>query len=677
MAAISSLGIGSGLDLGGLVSNLINAERAPVESRLNRQESSLSSDLSGVGQMRSALSQFQSSLAGLSGADSFKNRKLVNSDASAISSSVSNDAALASYAIDVSNIAASQSLASTAYSALDSVIGEGTLQIRFGTITGPGFSSFAANAEKSIQSITVDSSNNTLSGLRDTINAGDYGVTASIINDGSGYRLTLNSNDTGASSAMEITVTDTDGQNTDTSGLSSLAYNTSAQNLTQTRAADDANLTINGLAVSSSTNTLSDVLEGVSLTLNTATTTTVNISVSESTSEISSSVKAMVEGFNSMIQTLNDLGRVDPDTGQDGALAGSAALRTFTFQLRNLLTSPVPGVSEEVRALVDIGITTQADGTLKIDDARFNNAVQQNSFAVLGLFAPVGRASDSLIGFNGSSDATEVGEYAINLTQVASQASLTTAPVLNSFPLTIDANNDDFAVSVDAIASGGLTLTQGSYATGDELATELQLQINSNSLLKDASKSVSVSFDAANGLLLIQSSSFGSTSTISIDSIDTNTAADLGLSVASGTGGVDVAGSIGGVNGTGEGKILTIDSTSDPEGLSIEVRGGVSGDRGTVQFARGMIAQLDALVESYLNSDGVLSSKETEINKALDDLTKQRENLEFRIENMQARLVSQFTALDALVARFQTTGNFLTQQINSLPGFDNLTNRNN
>jgi len=663
MASISSLGVGSGLDLSGLVENLLAAERSPIENSLNRQESQLVSDLSGVGLMKASLSGFRSSLASLSSASSFGTRTGTNSNGSAISTSLTNDAAVGTYNIDVDTLASSQSLATAAYTSPIDTIGTGTIQIRFGSITGPGFTSFDVNTDKAIQNITVDATNNTLSGLKDSINEGEYGVTASIINDGSGYRLTLTSDETGANNALEITITDTgDANNTDANGLSALAYNASATHLTETQAATDASIFINGLSVTSSSNTLNEVIEGVTLNLLQETTSSLTFTVAESTSQFKTSVRELVESYNDMIGNLNDLGSAGSPTTQAGSLFGDSNLRNFTNSLFRKMTSSVEGLSGSITALSNLGITTQADGRLTIDDARFNSAIADNPTDALALFAPVGQTTDSLINFNSSTDASVPGRYAINITTLASRGVLNGASGINN--LTIDGNNDDFSITLDGISSGTISLTQGTYASATALADEIQLQINSASTLVAGSRSVSVAYDNTNDRFVITSNAFGSTSSVEITSVDLNSTADFGLSAAAGTDGLDVAGTIDGVAATGSGQTLTSIS-----GLSIDVVGGNTGSRGQISFTRGIIESLDDLLGSYLDgSNANLVARETGLTESLEKIADERIALDARIETIQARLVKQFTALDQLLATFQSTGNFLTQQINNLPG---------
>ncbi len=674
MASISSLGIGSGLDLSGLVSGLLAAERRPLENGLNRRESSLTAELSGIGLMRSAVADFRASLSDLSSAENFSTRTLDNSNIEAIEASVDNTATPANYSIDVLDLASQHSLSSSAYSDINQTIGEGTLTVRFGTITGPGFGSFAVNPDKASQTLTIDSSNNTLSGLRDYINENDFGFSAAIIYDGNGYRLTLTSDASGAASAMEITVADADGNSSDALGLSNLAYNAAATNLTETRAAQDARLTVNGLAVTSSSNRITNMIDGLSLTLKQKTTgSPVNLSVKPSSEALKTSIESLVEDFNSMIGQLKDLGKSSENQSDSGILVGDSTLRNFVNSVRRQITAPVPGVSGDIQALVDIGITTQRDGSLAIDSNKLSQALNEHPSQVKALFAPLGETRDSQIRFKDSTNASRPGIYSLNITQLATQGNYQGAGGL-TFPLSIDATNDSLSVSIDGTASGLLTLSQGVYADGTLLASELQSKINSSSLLSSAGISVTVNFDTVTGSLSITSNRYGSASTVSIDAIDTNTTATLGLSQGSGVAGVDVAGTIGGQPAEGSGQLLTATS-GDPEGLAVEVLGGSLGNRGDLSFSRGFIEGLNDFLGGYLDSDGILTAREDGLNKSLEKIQEERDRLDRRMAETEARLVSQFSKLDTLLAQFQSTSTYLAQQLSNLPGSGQLLNK--
>lgn len=667
MAGISSLGIGSGLDLSGLVDNLLSAERIPAENTINRQQNKLTTELSGVGIFRGAISSFRSSLGGLESASSYSTKNFTNPKTSQLEVSITNDAAVGSYDLDITNLAETHALASGAFTSLEEVVGTGTIQVKFGTITGPGFTSFTADSSSTLQTITLDNTNNTLAGLRDTINDGDFGVRASIINDGSGYRLTLQSASSGANAAMELTITDTgDGNNVDEFGLSRLAFNATATQMTETKAGEDATLTVNGISVTSSSNTLSDMIEGTTLTLvEESAGVPFTVTITDDTSSATSAIESVVEGFNTMIIALNDLSHSSAEGA--GILAGDTTLRNFTNQIRSLLTSNVDGLSGSITALSTIGITTQANGTLSIDNSKFGAAVAANPTDALALFAQLGNVSDANVEFDTFSDDSVAGTYDVNITQLATQSIMTGATGL-LLPITIDNDNDNMSFFIDGISTGSIALTQGTYTTGADLATELQLQINSVTAIKDANLSVTVSYDTLNNGLVITSNQYGSKSQIEVTTVDTNTTAQLGLSVSTSVFGLDVAGTIGGNAATGSGQNL-LGTAGGSNGLSLNIAGGTIGDRGSLQFTRGLISSLNNFLGDYIDGSGILTSKEDGLNSSLEGLQEDRVNLERRLAATELRLINQFTALDGLLARFQSTGEFLEQQIDSLPGF--------
>jgi len=416
------------------------------------------------------------------------------------------------------------------------------------------------------------------------------------------------------------------------------------------------------------------MIEGVTVNLLEETSgTPLTLKVAEDTSSISSSIKQVVDSYNKMVGSLNELGQAGPEGTQSGILVGDSVLRNFTSRIRSLTTGTIPGLTGSITALSNIGIVTQADGKLGINDSTFSAAIAENPEGALALFAPVGLIDDNQVDFKAYTDKSVAGNYAVNITQLATQSELSGAGGL-TFPLTIDTNNDNLTLSIDGISTGNISLTQGSYASGADLATELQLQINSNSAIKDAKLSVTVEYDSVNNGLVIRSDQYGSDSQVEITSIDTNTAAQLGLSVAAASVGVDVSGTIGGQIATGKGQVLTADS-GDAEGLSLTVTGGAIGFRGNIQFSRGMIGGMTNLLTNFLDSEGILSTREEGINSSLEQIQEDRESLQFRLDSLRSRLVKQFSALDALIAQFQSTGNFLAQQIDAMPGAGQLNKK--
>jgi len=678
---ITAAGIGSGLDIEGLVTQLVAAERAPAANRLTREEVQLTAQLSAFGSFKGALASFQNTLTSLNDVSRFSQRTTTSSDSDIVDVSSNGPVAAASYDVGVTQLAKAHSLASGSYTSVTDTVGTGVLTIRFGTTDytppNPGpeaYNSFAVNPERGVATLTIDNTNNTLEGLRDAINESNIGVSAAIVNDGSGFRLLLNSDQTGEENSLELSVVDSgDGNNTDASGLSALAFNSAAINLEQTVAGQDAVFTVNGLTINSATNTPNDVIDGVDLTLKELTgATPLSISIAEDREGITELITDFVAGYNSFIETVNSLSSYDATTGNAGALQGDFSARSIVAQIRQTLTNAVEGFSGPFSSLSEIGITTASDGTLQVDATELDATLAQNFDEIVGLFAAVGFTSDAGVDYLSSTDATVVTSHAIDITQIATQGqfvgSANTGPLLIGppivFPLTIDADNDNLTVSVDGISSASLALTQGSYASGDALAAELQSRINGDSALSADGVSVSVVFNVDH--FEITSDRYGSGSRVEITAVDTNSD-QFGLSAANGTNGLDVAGTIGGVAATGAGQILSGGLGSDAEGLQLLISGGALGPRGTVDFSQGLAYQLDKMLTGFLESDGALDSRTDGLQDRVDDIEDRREILDRRMAALEARFRSQFNALDGLLAQLQTTSSFLTQQLASLP----------
>ena len=266
MAAITSTGLGSGLEVNNIVNAIVDAEKVPVQSKIDRDTALATAQISAFGSINSALSTFKDSYKDLSKTSTFSAVSISSSDEDVLTATAGIGAQTGVFDIEVTEKAQAQSLATAAFSSANETLGTGTLTIRFGSYEG---ANFAVNADTTIQNITIDSTNNTLSSFRDSLNAdATNGLSASIINDGSGYRLVMTSDKTGENFAMEIVVSDDDGDNTDNiSGISRLIYNDTTKNVTQTVAANDAKIILNGITITRDSNTIDSVITGVTLEL--------------------------------------------------------------------------------------------------------------------------------------------------------------------------------------------------------------------------------------------------------------------------------------------------------------------------------------------------------------------------------------------------------------------------
>ncbi|ADE15426.1 flagellar hook-associated 2 domain protein [Nitrosococcus halophilus Nc 4] len=673
---ITSAGVGSGLDIESLVSQLVAAEGQPQRLRLDRREARLQTTLSAMGTLKSELANFQNAVSGLSSLSAFQGTKASVGNTSLLTASATAEAATGTYSVEVQQLAQAQKLASKTFADSHTVISTGTLSFRFGTYDGDS-NTFTANPDKSAQVVTIDAAHSSLSGIRDAVNGANIGVSASIVNDGAGDRLVFTSKDMGVANSLQITVGDGDGtdpaDNVDDDGLSQLAYDPTApgvgsgKNLTETVAAQDARLLVDGLTITRPTNTATGVIEGVTLNLKSAESgSPTTLTVASDGQAISKSVNSFVDSYNSLVESLNSLSSYNPETRERGALLGDASLRGIENRIRRLMGDAVAGLSGPYRALADIGITTQREGTLALEESKLQSAIETHPEAIARLFAVGGEASDPLVRFVEGTETTRAGEYEVNISQLATQGKYT-GNATGSFPITIDADNDEFTLKVDGSELGTISLTHETYNNGSELAAALQSQINSNPKLSEAGGSVAVEFVSDH--LEMTSSRYGSASSVEILSLDPSptatTTQTLGLTVNSGNAGVDVAGTIGGQAAVGSGRFLT--GSGGAEGVKLEVLGGAVGDRGSVAFSRGVAAQLNTYLEQISDSDGFLDNRIDGLNDRVADLGEQREVLDRRLVALEQRYRAQFTALDSLLGQLQTTSNFLSQQIAALP----------
>lgn len=672
MAAITSPGIGSGLDINSLVSQLVAAERGPKENLLNFKEATAQAEISAYGTLKSAISTFSSALVLQSLQSTFQAVNATSSDTTILTATANSKAVDGVYNIVVSSLADAHSVASTGFTNTTDVVGVGTLTFKFGTTsftTGPfTYTGFVQNANKATQTVTIDSTNNTLEGIRDAVNTANIGVTASIINNGTTNQLVFSSGESGAANSLEITVADlSDASDTDTSGLSQLAFNASAVNLTQTVVAADASLTINGLAITSKSNKFSDALTGVTLDLIKADATqTVKLTVANDVDTTANVVRNFVQDYNALLTTINELSAYNTGTQQGSILTSDSTVRNIVSQLRKVLNDKTVGLTGSLTSLAEIGVVTERDGTLKVDDGKLDTAIKNNPGSVSFLFAAAGKVSSSQVEFVSSGNNSQPGDYKIDITQAATQGDLTGIDFGydSATPITIDDTNKSLAFKVDGVDTGTLTLTKANY-TGAQLAVELQTRINGSSALSSQGVSVTVTFDetsTSNEHFIITSARYGDASKVIVTSSAGN---NFGLIGTTATTGLNVAGTIGGQFATGSGQVLTGSATTAD--LAVKILDSSTGDHGTINFTRGVADRIHSFLGNYLDSKGSIDGKIKGAESEVKRIGVDRENLDIRMASIEQRIRSQFIAMDQLVAQLQTTSSFLTQQLASLP----------
>jgi flagellar hook-associated protein 2 len=660
---ITAPGIGSGLDVNSLIDQLVAVDKQPLVN-LQQREAGYQAQLSAFGSLQGSLGTLQSAMQQLSSVSNFQKVSADVGDTTLLTASASSSVAAGTHTIDVQQLAQAQHLRSATFADSNTAIGSGSLTFEFGTYDS-GTNSFTLNPDQSAHTVTIAPGSDTLSGIRDAVNTAGIGVSASIINDGSGDVLVFSSKDSGVANSLKVTVADDDGTNSDGAGLSQLAYDPTAttgsgRNLSEIVAAQNASAVIDGITVSKSSNTISDALEDVTLNLLKAGSGPTTLTIGNDNDAIQAATHQFVDAYNSFTTTLKNLTAYDPDTQVAAPLQGDSTALSIERSVRSVLSLSVAYAPGKTAALPDIGITLQNDGTLAVDNTRLQQVIADQPDLVGKLFAQTGAATDDLVNFNATGTNTVPGTYAVQVTQTASQGRLTgnaTAGLMIT-----SGSNDSFDLTVDGISTD-VTIGAGTYASADALAAELQSRINGNSAF--SANGVSVKVTASGGVLSITSNRFGSASKVAIGA---GAAADnLFGTVPTAVVGTDVAGTIDGLAASGSGQTLIGAAGSAVDGLKLDVVGGDSGSRGTATVSQGYASRLQSLIGGLLGDNGMLASRTDGINVTIKDLQQQEQAVNDQADAAEQRYRAQFLALDQLMSSLNSTSTFLQQQLANLP----------
>ncbi|HEY9111232.1 MAG TPA: flagellar filament capping protein FliD [Rhodanobacteraceae bacterium] len=358
MTSITALGVGSGLDLNGLLDQLQQGENQKL-TPITNQKTSYQAKISAFGSLKSALASLQDAMHVLSDPSAFQAVKSTVSG-TALTAAATNDTPPGDYQIHVTQRAQASSVATLGVTDSTTDLGGGTVDFTF--------------ADGTTKSVSIDAAASSLEDIRDAINAQNGGVRASLVNDGSAqpYRLVLQAADTGSAAAVSSVQF--------TGGLgSSLQLDTTTQ-----QSGQDAMLTINGIAVQSANNVVEGAIQGV--TLNITGSGDATLQVTRDGDAIKGDVHKFVDAYNGLVQILGGLAGYDASTQTAGILLGDSTVRSVQSQLRSALSGAVDN-GGTFTVLSDVGVTLQLDGTLKVDDDKLGNAVTNNLGALTQFFA--------------------------------------------------------------------------------------------------------------------------------------------------------------------------------------------------------------------------------------------------------------------------------------------------
>jgi flagellar hook-associated protein 2 len=612
--------LSSSLDVSTIVSNLMYYERAP--------ERAMQSQVSSLQNKKNAYQSLNTKLAALSDkvskilyngstplttpytysqrfAESIFAQATVDSSDDTVVSATANGTVSGTYAITVSSLAQAKSMVSSGYADSTTMLGTGTI-----TIT-PG--------SESPVTVTVNASNNTLSGIRDAINGANAGVTATVINDGTAtpYRLLLTANNSGTANAFTV--------DSSLSGGPTLS-------LSENQTATNAQFIVNGISITKSTNVISDVVDGMTFTLKNRTTSAVTLKATIDTSSIISAFNEFVSAYNAANSFITSQFAYNSSTNTAGVLAGDSTLRSIQGSLQTRIIQSISNRFTDGLVAGQAGFTFNRDGSLSLDAAKLQSALEDNFDSVAALFlgdgTPPGGAtpSDSRVLFGAKTDATQAGTYAIGVTSLAQQAYTVGSQIIT--PLS---SNETLTIS-----SGGSTANVA-LLRWDSLNTILS-KINSALL------STGIAGTAANdgtGRLKISTNGYGSAQSITVTSNRNGSAGTTGFTTSPATDvGVDIAGTINGHAAAGSGLSLTGAAGQAEEGLRVDITQTTIGDYGSIVLASSGSGAEGAGVMTNLFSllDGLMDPLSGSIHYATDSLDKRISTLNDQISSFEERM---------------------------------------
>jgi flagellar hook-associated protein 2 len=617
---VSFGGLASGFDTQAIIEAILRAESKPLE-RLRARQELLRRKEAALDELRGKLSAFEGALRGLDPEITFRGRVATVSDETKLAATAGAGAETGLFSVEVVSLASAHKVRSESFASPDQgLLSDGTITLQ------------AGDRDPVTIEVSAEAGNNSLEAVRDAINAANAGLAASIVYDGTGYRLLVRSEETGLSNALSITDT------------TNLALADGANLVT---AAADASVRVDGLLVTSPSNRVTGVVPGVVLDLRAVTTAgPVTVEVREDTEGVVEAVQSFVRAYNDLL----DFFRKQFDREQPGPLAGDPVARGALFALQGVVASGVEGIPlGGIRSLSAIGVSLDGKtGALALDTAELRDLLESRFDEVGRLFLASATATSPKIRYQASTEATRAGTYAVEISRAAEQASL-----VGSAPITTLARDETLTVTL-----GGRTATV--LLTAGMSGAEVLAAVNA--ALREEGVAATALDDA--GRLRITSREFGSSVELSVVSDQE----DPGDGTGSGFGttpsvdtGVDVAGRIGGADATGSGQLLTAADDGPYAGLTLRVLAtaadiaSTGGDFGTVSFSAGLVRTLAGILRGYTRSgDGPLAGARGALEDGLRRLAGDIERFEARIEERRGRLLRTFAEVEKAIAALQS-----------------------
>jgi flagellar hook-associated protein 2 len=645
MQGLTSIsGVASGLDTDTLIQKILEVGRRPI-TQYQTQQTTLQNRLKAYQDTNTRLAALRDAASALSSPSLFQSRTATSSSTSVATVVAETGATQGEYAITVESVARAHQTISQTFTDLDTTrVGTGDF-----TLTSGGKST----------TITVDSSNNTLAGLRDAINRSGSNVRASIVQDGdSSYRLMLASKETGTANAITVT--------NGLSGGSSPAFS-------DLQAAQDARVTLgsgaNAITAVRSNNTIRDLIPGATLTVGAESATPITVTVGQDTAAIETAVQKLVDQYNAAADFMNQQSKFDPEKKTGGTLLGDFTLRNVQGDLSNVFANVVPGLNSA--ALSEAGITLNGENRLSLDTSLLREKLLDDPDAVSRVFALTTESTNAAVNFVAAGDKTKLEgtAFAVEITQAARQARVTGGVEIPGV-LTADETVTVNGVTVELTA--GMTSTQVLSA------------LNAVSTETGAKASLTGADGTGVGnFLTLKSNGYGSATSLSVVSTASNaggTSSGLGDvamthdnpggegGLGTGEDGLDVQGTINGEAATGKGQILTGDEENEnTDGLRLRITATETGSLGTISLYNGIANAAAGVVGKMTDGDtGAISMETDSLDQRIADLQKVIDEKEAALTRQEEALRLKFNALESTMSQMQSQSSYLTSQLAAL-----------
>lgn len=643
MATFGVQGLVSGINSQDIIDAMIEVDRGATRV-LEGRKTTIEARLEAVRGFNTRLLSAQLDLSELKRAPTFAGRTATVSDDTVLSATASSSAAPGTYSFEVLARATAEQRTTAVQASATTGIGTGTLTVQVGS---------GVSAE-----ITLTSANNSLNGMAKAINDAKVGVVASVVKEGGGFRMILQSQQTGADNAIQLSASDDSG-----TALADLVGN-----MTTLQAAADAQVKLgsggSALTISYASNVISDFIPGVTLNLTKPSTGPVTVTVGTDTTVAKDAITSFVESYNEAHRYLKANSSYDPVTRQGGILISESGLKSAMGRVLSSVTGADSGLPSSMNTIAALGVTIdRSSGELVIDNAKLDAKLAADPEAIGKLFRNTGTSTTPGAEFAFLGTNTVAGDYSVVVTQAAAQAQVGTSGDIvddGGGNVVIGAGNKNLTLTINN-RSITATLAEGTYSRA-ALAEQLQTAINAH---VPSGSQVTVGLDG--DALDLRSKGYGSNQRIQVTGGAAN--AVLNLQTTQVVGG-DVQGTIGGVAATGAGQILTAGSGTPAQGLALLVS---SGDpmTTTVSVRKGLAQRVeDALKLMTQTETGSVVQKEDQLKRTAADMTERIAALDVRLEQRRARYASQFLAMEKLISSFKSMETALQGQIS---GFENMS----